>query len=435
MDDDIKAGNIRRWLQSRSLRAWLVFGFALALLPVVLLSTVWYTQYRQQVAEPFRNVLHTQHRVLVSLERIQSNLWDIAASVNDYANSGEEHYRSTFEAAEREVATHLRDLEQVTGEHPAFIPILEGVEQQWSALLRAAAAVEPQEGTVDPTLIRFESAIAETGKRIEDIAETMRILNEQSHARALEVMKSLELFAGLAGLFAFLFAAAGIYIIDQALIRSTDKLVEGAMRVANGERDREIDVRVPPELASVAQAFNAMMKQIIQQEDKLAAAARADGLTGLDNRREFDRVLDTRIQTARETNQPFALLIIDVDHFKVFNDTYGHLAGDDVLRQVAQVISENARDGDRAYRYGGEEFVMIMPGLRAYEAAAIAERVRKAISEHTMVLPDGSESQLTVSIGVSVFNPQASQPDIVDLADKALYTAKTEGRNRVKITA
>ncbi|WP_319518969.1 diguanylate cyclase [uncultured Martelella sp.] len=435
MDDDIKAGNIRRWLQSLSLRAWLVFGFALALLPVVLLSTVWYTQYRQQVAEPFRNVLHTQHRVLVSLERIQSNLWDIAASVNDYANSGEEHYRSTFEAAEREVATHLRDLEQITGEHPAFIPILEGVEQQWSALLRAASAVEPQEGTVDPTLIRFESAIAETGKRIEDIAETMRILNEQSHARALEVMKSLELFAGLAGLFAFLFAAAGIYIIDQALIRSTDKLVEGAMRVANGERDREIDVRVPPELASVAQAFNAMMKQIIEQEDKLSAAARADGLTGLDNRREFDRVLDTRIQTARETNQPFALLIIDVDHFKVFNDTYGHLAGDDVLRQVAQVISENARDGDRAYRYGGEEFVMIMPGLRAYEAAAIAERVRKAISEHTMVLPDGSESQLTVSIGVSVFNPQASQPDIVDLADKALYTAKTEGRNRVKITA
>ncbi|PRX09676.1 UNVERIFIED_ORG: diguanylate cyclase (GGDEF)-like protein [Martelella mediterranea] len=435
MDDDIKAGNIRRWLQSLSLRAWLVFGFALALLPVVLLSTVWYTQYRQQVAEPFRNVLHTQHRVLVSLERIQSNLWDIAASVNDYANSGEEHYRITFEAAEREVATHLRDLEQITGEHPAFIPILEGVEQQWSALLRAASAVEPQEGTVDPTLIRFESAIAETGKRIEDIAETMRILNEQSHARALEVMKSLELFAGLAGLFAFLFAAAGIYIIDQALIRSTDKLVEGAMRVANGERDREIEVRVPPELASVARAFNAMMKQIIQQEDKLAAAARADGLTGLDNRREFDRVLDTRIQTARETNQPFALLIIDVDHFKVFNDTYGHLAGDDVLRQVAQVISENARDGDRAYRYGGEEFVMIMPGLRAYEAAAIAERVRKAISEHTMVLPDGSESQLTVSIGVSVFNPQASQPDIVDLADKALYTAKTEGRNRVKITA
>ncbi|QQM31337.1 diguanylate cyclase [Martelella lutilitoris] len=435
MDEQINTGAARRWLQSLSLRAWLVFGFLLALLPVLLFSVVWYTQYRQQVAEPFRHVLHTQHRVLVSLERIQSNLWDIAASVNDYANSGDEHYRSAFEAAERDVATHLRDLEQTTAAYPAFAPILQGVEQQWSALLQVAASVEPEDDAVNPTLMRFESVIAETGKRVEDIAETMRLMNEESHARALEVMRRLEVFAIIAGLMAIIFAGAGIYIIDQALIRSTDKLVEGAMRIAEGERDREIDVRVPPELASVAAAFNAMLKQIILQENKLAAAARADGLTGLDNRREFDRALDARIQASRETNQPFALLLIDVDHFKTFNDTYGHLAGDDVLRQVADVISKNARKEDRAYRYGGEEFVMIMPGLRAYEAAAIAERVRKAVAEQVMILPDGDERHLTISIGVSVFNPQASQPDIVDLADKALYTAKTEGRNRVKVTA
>ncbi|MBB4122006.1 GGDEF domain-containing protein [Martelella radicis] len=435
MDEEMRVRPVRRWLQSLSLRAWLVFGFLLALLPVILFSAVWYTQYRQQVAEPFRNVLHTQHRVLVSLERIQANLWDIAASVNDYANSGEEHYRNDFEAAERDIATHLRDLEQTTSAYPAFSPILEGVEQQWAGLLTIAASVEPDGDNADPTLIRFESVIAETGKRVEDIAETMRLMNEESHARALEVMRRLEIFAIIAGLLAICFAAAGIYIIDQALIRSTDKLVEGAMRVADGKRDREIDVRVPPELASVAQAFNAMLKQIVLQEERLAAAARADGLTGLDNRREFDRALDARIQSSRETNQAFALLLIDVDHFKAFNDSHGHLAGDDVLRQVADVLARNARKQDRAYRYGGEEFVMIMPGLRAYEAAALAERVRKAIAEHVMILPDGSENHITVSIGISVFNPQASQPDIVDLADKALYTAKTEGRNRVKVTA
>ncbi len=435
MDEQIKAGSVRLWFQSLSLRAWLVFGFLLALLPVLLFSVVWYTQYRQQVAEPFRHVLNTQHRVLVSLERIQANLWDIAASVNDYANSGDEHYRSAFEAAERDIATHLRDLEQTTGAYPAFVPILQGVEQQWAGLLEVAASIEPSGDNADPTLIRFESVIAETGKRVEDIAETMRLMNEESHARALEVMRRLEIFAIIAGLLAVLFAAAGIFIIDQALIRSTDKLVEGAMRVADGKRDREIDVRVPPELASVAKAFNAMVKQIILQEDKLAAAARADGLTGLDNRREFDRALDERIQAARETNQPFALLLIDVDHFKTFNDTHGHLAGDDVLRQVADLLARNARMEDRAYRYGGEEFVMVMPGLRAYEAATLAERIRKAIAEHVMILPNGSENRVTVSIGISVFNPQASQPDIVDLADKALYTAKTEGRNRVKVTA
>nr|WP_272210889.1 diguanylate cyclase [Marinicella sp. W31]MDC2876805.1 diguanylate cyclase [Marinicella sp. W31] len=435
MEDEREVGPVGTWFQSLSLRAWLVFGFLMALLPVIILTAVWYVQYKQQIAGPFRDVLHTQHRVLVSLERIQSELWDISAAVNDYANSGEEHFRTDFEAAERDVAVHLRDLEKVTDDYPGFRPILESVNQQWSQLLQTAASVEASDGNADPVLLRFESVVAETGKRVGSIAESMRLLNEESHARALAAMKRLETFAMIAITLAIVFAGVGIYIIDQALIRSTDKLVEGAMLVAGGERGRKIDVTVPPELASVAQAFNSMLKQIVQQEDELAASARADGLTGLDNRREFDRVLDAQINAARETDEPFSLLIIDVDHFKQFNDTHGHLAGDDILRQVAQIIAGAARREDHAFRYGGEEFVMLLPGLRAYEAAAIAERVRKAVFEQTMILPDGTEARLSISIGVSVFNPQATQPDIVGLADKALYIAKTEGRNRVKVTA
>ena len=292
MDKSGDPGLFGRWFRGLSLRAWLIVGFMMALLPVAALSAFWYLDYRDQLREPFRQVLHTQHKVSLALERIQGNLWDIATDVNDFAQTGDESYRDRFETAERDIAANLRDLEMITETYPSFDPVLEGVRQQWTLLLEAASNVSPLPGGADQPLMRFESVIGETGKRVESIAESMRLLNEESHRQALETMERLDRFAAIAGVLALVFSGIGIFIIDQALIRSTDKLVEGAMLVAGGTRNREIEVQVPPELASVAQAFNTMLKQINQQEDALSAAARADGLTGLYNRREFDRALD-----------------------------------------------------------------------------------------------------------------------------------------------
>ncbi|AQZ53432.1 GGDEF domain-containing protein [Martelella mediterranea] len=434
MDKSGDPGLFGRWFRGLSLRAWLIVGFMMALLPVALLSAFWYLDYRDQLREPFRQVLHTQHKVSLALERIQGNLWDIATDVNDFAQTGDESYRDRFETAERDIAANLCDLEMITETYPSFDPVLEGVRQQWTLLLEAASNVSPLPGGADQPLMRFESVIGETGKRVESIAESMRLLNEESHRQALETMERLDRFAAIAGVLALVFSGIGIFIIDQALIRSTDKLVEGAMLVAGGTRNREIEVQVPPELASVAQAFNTMLKQINQQEDALSAAARADGLTGLYNRREFDRALDEAIAVSKESGEPFSLLMIDVDHFKQFNDTHGHLAGDDALRQVADTIELSARENDRAYRYGGEEFAMILPGLRTYEATAIAERLCNTIAAQTLILPDGQKQTLTVSIGISVFSPRVSPPNIIELADRALYAAKMEGRNQVKVT-
>ena len=434
MDKSGDPGLFGRWFRGLSLRAWLIVGFMMALLPVAALSAFWYLDYRDQLREPFRQVLHTQHKVSLALERIQGNLWDISTDVNDFAQTGDESYRDRFEAAERDIASNLRDLEMITDDYPSFEPVLEGVSQQWALLLQAASDVAPLPGGADQRLMRFESVIGETGKRVESIAESMRLLNEESHRQALETMERLDRFAAIAGVLALVFSGIGIFIIDQALIRSTDKLVEGAMLVAGGTRNREIEVQVPPELASVANAFNTMLKQINRQEDALAAAARADGLTGLYNRREFDRAIDEAIAVSKESGEPFSLLMIDVDHFKQFNDTYGHLAGDDALRQVAATIELTARENDQAYRYGGEEFAMILPGLRTYEATAIAERLCNTIAAQTLILPDGQKQTLTVSIGISVFSPRVSPPNIIELADRALYAAKVEGRNQVKVT-
>lgn len=160
--------------------------------------------------------------------------------------------------------------------------------------------------------------------------------------------------------------------------------------------------------------------------------ARTDALTGLDNRREFQRRLDEEIERALRHDRPLSLLMLDLDHFKRVNDTYGHPAGDEVLRATAARIRTEIRPADHAARYGGEEFVAILPETPAAGARVVAERVRRAVAGAPFRLPDGREIGLTVSIGVLCYPDDANgSRRVVEHADQALYVAKETGRNRV----
>ena len=151
------------------------------------------------------------------------------------------------------------------------------------------------------------------------------------------------------------------------------------------------------------------------------------------NRRAFDETLALRLQKARQKLQPLALCMLDVDHFKRFNDTHGHQAGDKVLQRVALVMTEAVRERDYPARYGGEEFSVIMPGLGLRDAAMAADKLRRAI-EQMRVDFKGKKLKVTVSIGVAAVPPAGplmSPADVVRKADAALYKAKEHGRNRV----
>jgi diguanylate cyclase (GGDEF)-like protein len=162
-----------------------------------------------------------------------------------------------------------------------------------------------------------------------------------------------------------------------------------------------------------------------QAEDKLEELATTDALTGLINRRKFDASIDAEWRRATRQKTPVALLMIDADHFKVYNDTFGHQAGDEVLIGIAICISDSARRaGDCTARYGGEEFAVLLPALSTAEALAVAETIRFKVqqwSDHT-----------TVSIGVASLTPHVGLqwPELIGAADKALYAAKAGGRNR-----
>ena len=160
--------------------------------------------------------------------------------------------------------------------------------------------------------------------------------------------------------------------------------------------------------------------------------ARTDGLTNLANQREFQDQLAREVERSQRFGVPVGLILVDVDEFKVVNDRYGHLVGDQVLRSVAQTLRACVRDIDHVSRWGGDEFAVVVPHTTADGALRVADRMRRGISEHVVTAADGTAVHITASFGVAaVPGDAATQVELVALADAALYRAKQDGRNRV----
>jgi diguanylate cyclase len=173
-----------------------------------------------------------------------------------------------------------------------------------------------------------------------------------------------------------------------------------------------------------------------QIKDSLKQAeehSNTDALTGLANRRALEAFLRSAQIAAMEAGTPLSILMIDIDHFKKFNDSYGHQVGDQVLRLVGRVLQESVRDCDLAARYGGEELMAILPGAPLDTCAEAAERIRRRISEARLTRRTTGEeiSSVTVSVGVAEFRMAESADGMIERCDRALYQAKRAGRNRV----
>jgi diguanylate cyclase (GGDEF)-like protein len=162
-----------------------------------------------------------------------------------------------------------------------------------------------------------------------------------------------------------------------------------------------------------------------------------DPLTGLANHRQFYDQLDREFRRAQRYGRPLTLLMLDLDRFKAFNDRHGHLAGDQALRETAEVLRQNARSVDILARYGGEEFAIILPETDIQRGAAHAERIRSAVAAHVFLNQEtGLEHRVTVSIGVAALSPTLRKiEELVHGADQALYRAKAAGRNRFELAA
>jgi diguanylate cyclase len=158
-----------------------------------------------------------------------------------------------------------------------------------------------------------------------------------------------------------------------------------------------------------------------------------DPLTGLGNRKYFDRSIETAVQNALATGEPLSLLMFDIDHFKSFNDSYGHLTGDQVLRLVGMSLKQTIKGQDITARYGGEEFAVVLPNTAIRQALTVADHIRRTVMAKELKKKSTGEilGRVTISVGVSMLRPDDDTDSLIDRADACLYIAKRNGRNRV----
>jgi len=167
--------------------------------------------------------------------------------------------------------------------------------------------------------------------------------------------------------------------------------------------------------------------------EAIRAESLTDPLTGLGNRKYFDRSIDMAVQTALASGEPLSLLMFDIDHFKSFNDSYGHLTGDQVLRLVGMSLKQTIKGQDITARYGGEEFAVVLPNTALRQALTVADHIRRAVMAKELKKKSTGEilGRVTISVGVSMLKPGDDTDSLIERADACLYAAKRNGRNRV----
>jgi len=177
-----------------------------------------------------------------------------------------------------------------------------------------------------------------------------------------------------------------------------------------------------------------LRKEVDTAMQKMAQMSTHDGLTGLKNRRYIEEALEREVAGAKRYATDLSFCMMDLDRFKIINDTYGHAAGDRVLKEVARTITASFRQNDIFGRYGGEEFVVILPNTRIESARNVCERFREKVAQLVLKY-DTYQLQTSISIGLTSYNRAENQSpaDLILKADKALYRAKDQGRNRVEI--
>ncbi len=223
-----------------------------------------------------------------------------------------------------------------------------------------------------------------------------------------------------------------IPIIMQTALETTEDKVEGLDAGADDYITKPIDFAELEARVKSLLRIKALQEELARANASLRRMSQTDGLTGVDNRRHIEERLTEMFEHSARLNEPLAVVMCDVDHFKSVNDTLGHQAGDAVLRQVAEVLRHTAREIDRVGRYGGEEFLVLLPGANLDDAVAFAERVRERVAARAFAY-DGGEVRRTLSAGAAAWpHPEVRhQEALVHAADQALYVAKETGRNRV----
>ncbi len=286
-------------------------------------------------------------------------------------------------------------------------------------------------------------AVVGTGARVPgmDWAVVAQIPSSEAFAQVarLRNVSALLLLALLVGV------GLLAYGLGLSIVRPLNRLTHGASQVAGGNLAVDVPVLGGGEVGYLTEVFNDMVgrlrkgreelasinETLAAQNEKLERLSITDGLTGLYNHRHMMDTLTQEAQRSRRQQHPLSVILLDVDHFKRFNDTHGHQAGDEALKRVAALLAEATREVDCLARYGGEEFLIMLPETDLAGAAEVAERIRSRVASEPFTV-GRNYTTVTLSVGVAEFPIDGDEPtSVIACADAALYRAKREGRNCV----
>jgi diguanylate cyclase (GGDEF)-like protein len=300
-----------------------------------------------------------------------------------------------------------------------------------------------QEGEPHAYLSYHDQPVVGALKRMSELGWGVVAEKERAKAYAQIVRLRNLTLALVAGLLLIIGLAA--YLLSLSLVRPLNRLTSGAGKVAAGDLEVDVPVGSRSEVGYLTEVFNDMVARLRQGREELAAINETlreknvelheisitDSLTGLFNRKHLMETLDKEVSRCQRHTRSFSLMVIDIDHFKKYNDTYGHLAGDEVLSRLASVFKDSIRSSDYAARYGGEEFIIMLPESGAEQGVEAAERIRHEVAEQKFG-GEGEAIEVTISVGVASYPDNGDDAEsIIREADGALYEAKEMGRNQV----
>lgn len=419
----------------RSIRFWMAVSLSVAIVPLGTTGLLGYFAIKHGMLDSFKDIAYRQYNHVISTQKLQVSLWETLTPIDLYVTNKNPSDPGAFSALRQQIEEQFARLHSELKSMPEAQTLLERSRADWSTADRLATETILVQREVsddkDAELIdKFRSLIASANDKLGVINKENSLAINKDYSNALHAYERLDWITGIAATISLLLSLTSIWMVGRILVSNIDRLVDGATRFGAGQRDVRVEIAIPPELHKVADVFNRMMLKVHESEMALVDLARRDQLTGLFNRRAFDESLIEACARIRRLDEKFALLMIDIDHFKRVNDTFGHAVGDGVLRMVSRVMISCFREIDSAFRIGGEEFAVLLLGADMEAAKIAADRLRAAIATEYVTV-ESQEIRVTVSIGIALSSPLLSSVEtLTKVADAALYKAKTEGRNQ-----
>jgi len=413
---------------------WLMFGHLVLLLcGIAAFSAVTYM--RSGLDELNRDDINSSQSVLM----LKTWVLETVNVTDAYLINGGTAAQNDFDALNKDIATAFADIYSATGpgEKLSVLGSAYAEWQQMQGLCKSIlGSVKARQDTVDPDATLQYIVLNSHTMRLEAALDRLYEIYIRDSMDKYESVKAIDERTMPLILLLFITSLAinaiAIVFIIRSVVIPTHLLARAAHIYARGSLAYRIPLDSNNELGELARTFNYMAEKLESNYTVLKDMAIRDGLTGMLNHHEFQRRLLWEVKRAGRYKRGLSLLMMDIDRFKNLNDTYGHQAGDIVLKVMGEYLRNAIRSSDEAARYGGEEFALIMPETPAETAFITAQRIGAEIACLPIAVAEGVTVNVTMSIGVATFPRDAStKEELVAVADRRMYRAKGLGRNRV----